>query len=491
MELFILSEKSPALVQSKVNGNPISSLRLKRGAHIPISVTILGTKPAAQLKFGTKAKNDYEGELLVYGEAGEGKATNGGTIFEMELHVSSSSLDSLFNVGNGGKTSPSTIPAISEFSWIEDGKERLSDTLTSTILNDILRQAEEPPSSLVGSYPAPELVATRSWVNALRASALNYGLVLLESDAIWEGAHTSVVVTKNGSIAIPRATSSIAGTILLGTDNILTGKYLLPLGCDSEGHACVNAAGITAYHLAVKEGFEGTEQEWLASLKGDQGEQGAPGQTPDIEDIVSEAVELVTAPKATDKIKTTCTGTHNADFNWTQLNSTHCPVGAIKSIEMPCRIDHKDELTFLPVYVTVWEYDATIGEWVYRATSTNAQTQVVGGKCRWLFNSLRLTGKDIRICPVPDRNTLWDESTLLGGRVIYCSDGVESGCKLFYNKTISNLLLQVKFEYSEDYYRFAPVEHVHDTTLHLTSTEHAGLTALLAKKNALLALVNS
>lgn len=158
---------------------------------------------------------------------------------------------------------------------------------------------------------------------------------------------------------------------------------------------------------------------------------------------------------------------------------------------MPCRIDHKDELTFLPVYMTVWEYDATIGEWVYRATSTNAQTQVVGGKCRWLFNSLRLTGKDIRICPVPDRNTLWDESTLLGGRVIYCSDGVESGCKLFYNKTISNLLLQVKFEYSEDYYRFAPVEHVHDTTLHLTSTEHAGLTALLAKKNALLALVNS
>ena len=40
-------------------------------------------------------------------------------------------------------------------------------------------------------------------------------------------------------------------------------------------------AGAGAYQLAVKNGFVGTEQEYLASLKGgkgDQGEQGMPGE---------------------------------------------------------------------------------------------------------------------------------------------------------------------------------------------------------------------
>jgi len=35
---------------------------------------------------------------------------------------------------------------------------------------------------------------------------------------------------------------------------------------------------ISAYGIAVKHGYEGTEEEWLASLKGDAGDQGDPGQ---------------------------------------------------------------------------------------------------------------------------------------------------------------------------------------------------------------------
>lgn len=39
--------------------------------------------------------------------------------------------------------------------------------------------------------------------------------------------------------------------------------------------------GKSAYEVAVKNGFEGTEAEWLASLKGEQGEQGEQGEKGD------------------------------------------------------------------------------------------------------------------------------------------------------------------------------------------------------------------
>lgn len=36
-------------------------------------------------------------------------------------------------------------------------------------------------------------------------------------------------------------------------------------------------AGASAYQIAVDNGFDGTEEEWLASLKGDRGEKGVQG----------------------------------------------------------------------------------------------------------------------------------------------------------------------------------------------------------------------
>ena len=39
----------------------------------------------------------------------------------------------------------------------------------------------------------------------------------------------------------------------------------------------VSAAGASAYDIAVKYGYEGTEKEWIASLKGDKGDKGDDG----------------------------------------------------------------------------------------------------------------------------------------------------------------------------------------------------------------------
>lgn len=41
-------------------------------------------------------------------------------------------------------------------------------------------------------------------------------------------------------------------------------------------HRC-DTLTISAYGIAVKNGFEGTEEEWLASLKGEKGDTGATG----------------------------------------------------------------------------------------------------------------------------------------------------------------------------------------------------------------------
>lgn len=38
--------------------------------------------------------------------------------------------------------------------------------------------------------------------------------------------------------------------------------------------------GKSAYELAVDNGFKGTEQQWLSSLKGDKGDTGNNGNTP-------------------------------------------------------------------------------------------------------------------------------------------------------------------------------------------------------------------
>lgn len=39
------------------------------------------------------------------------------------------------------------------------------------------------------------------------------------------------------------------------------------------------ADGKSAYEIAVEYGFEGTEEEWLASLKGEKGDKGDKGDT--------------------------------------------------------------------------------------------------------------------------------------------------------------------------------------------------------------------
>lgn len=48
-------------------------------------------------------------------------------------------------------------------------------------------------------------------------------------------------------------------------------------GLQTVGGGGAGKDGLSAYEVAVKNGFEGSEQEWLASLKGEKGDTGAQG----------------------------------------------------------------------------------------------------------------------------------------------------------------------------------------------------------------------
>ena len=61
-----------------------------------------------------------------------------------------------------------------------------------------------------------------------------------------------------------------------------------------EGVADISVVGYSAYRIAVLHGFEGTEEEWLESLKGEPGEPGRDGEDADIEGC-NEAIKRANA----------------------------------------------------------------------------------------------------------------------------------------------------------------------------------------------------
>ena len=109
MDIFINTDKSPAQLQGKATGSPLSPFRVKRGASVPLSVTILGSDSASGLRMGVKAKGNYEGNLLILAEADSGTQTELGTRFDLKLIASSLALNDALDVGEGKESSSATL----------------------------------------------------------------------------------------------------------------------------------------------------------------------------------------------------------------------------------------------------------------------------------------------------------------------------------------------------------------------------------------------
>ena len=72
----------------------------------------------------------------------------------------------------------------------------------------------------------------------------------------------------------------------------------------------IEGLGKSAYAIAVAHGFRGTEQEWLDSLQGPQGDPGQKGDPFQYEDFTPEQIESLKGPKGEDGANATADNAH-------------------------------------------------------------------------------------------------------------------------------------------------------------------------------------
>ena len=461
MDIFINSEKSPALIQAKATGSPLSGFKVKRGAVVPLSVTVLGAQNATGLRMGIKAKGHYEGDLLILAEAPAGSQTELGTRFDLSLVASSLALNDALDVGEGKESSPATLAAMTEFAWMENGETRLSDTLQTTIINDIIRLATDAPEAATGEYPAPDLVATKSWVNS------------------------------------KQATADAAGFVMLGTDEPVSGKNVRPVGKSSSGGLAVDVSGLSAYDIAVANGFVGTEAAWLDSLKGERGSKGEPGETGERGSSAYELWQeegntgdekaffaaLGTSALATMYQSPPGVATDNANVYGFGMVMKHR--GTVLALSTQCRTGGSAAPANTDILAKVWKKDSS-GNKSLLATSTNYQQHNVGQTLRWVFAPFEVASGDMLLVTF-HTNDYADGTQYAAGHqccfAVTSTSEPESGCIGGDGQwQYTNLIPLYTWEIQ--------VRHAADFISHLSADEHAGLAQLLARKDELLALLS-
>jgi hypothetical protein len=329
----------------------------------------------------------------------------------------------------------------------------------------------------VGEYPAPDLVATKSWVNN------------------------------------KQATADASGFVKLGTDAPISGKNVRPVGKTDAGGLAVDVSGLSAYEIAKAQGFVGTEEAWLASLKGERGSKGEKGE-PGIQGEQGVQGE----PGASAYEVAVNNGYEGTEEEW--LSTLGIDVlyeksylvpdsgdednydafgfgvimkgsGLMRSLSVPCRnLSSSAQVGTEPVWCKVWKDGQLI------ALSLNSQVHGVGKMLTWdfepfdveagaeykfLFNkegtkdSLSFS-TDFSGCFHVVRKSSADGVGMLGSSGNY---GMNAATEW---QPVYKMTLLIP--------RYTPAAHSTDITLHLTPEEHAGLAQLLARKDELLALLS-
>ncbi len=326
-------------------------------------------------------------------------------------------------------------------------------------------------------------LATKAWVRELRASSSAAGIVLLESDAVLEGEHTAVALTAAGAIAVPRATSDEFGTVILGTDEVLSGLHVLPVGKDKEGKLAVDASGLSAYDIAVQNGFVGTQVDWLASLKGEPGEPGPDGLTAEqVNELIGEALVQPTTDIPTPS------GTDDCSYVYADIPAKYIMAGSLHSIILQGASTVGNGYAS-PAYLVIWQEQAAgTDNFQPVAVSTNAVTVQANTPNEWLFDSPLLLNERIRFylsdTPTLEDGFNWGYDRKLRSRVMPTQRWQDG--HLFTPDTLHCIPeMLIRINVGSD--KFASKRHEKDTTIHLSAEEHSALLELLARKDEILA----
>ena len=199
---------------------------------------------------------------------------------------------------------------------------------------------------------------------------------------------------------------------MLGTKEPISGKNIRPVGKTSSGVLAVDVSGMSAYDIAVANGFVGTEAAWLASLKGERGSKGEPGETGErgasayelwqeegnIGDEKAFFAALRTSALATMYQSSPGVATDNANVYGFGMVMKHR--GTVLALSTQCRSGGSAAPANTDILAKVWKKDGN-GNKSLLATSTNYQQHNVGQTLRWVFEPFEVASGGYAACYVP------------------------------------------------------------------------------------------
>lgn len=256
------------------------------------------------------------------------------------------------------------------------------------------------------------------------------------------------------------------------------------------GEGMVDASRVAAdAALADAEVVTGTITIGIAGPRGEQGPQGEKGEPFTYADLTEEQKAELVAPLAYEEAPVSPAGTPDNNANVYGFAYTLSRAGLITALEVRCRINGTATPTDAPLWVKVWRGTTLLG------VSHNSQLHAVGAVLRYEFAEpfAVAAGDELRVSFHTEdglSTTAYQMGVESCVRSVTLQEG-ESGGALNSSGGWGSQSYTAAHTWHMQVERYAPAAHVEDTTAHLTEEEHAGLTALLAKKDALLALLNS
>lgn len=333
---------------------------------------------------------------------------------------------------------------------------------------------------------------------------------------------------------LPHAKYDTYGIVKLGEQDVVGGTAVRTIGLNADGYLAVDTHAKSAYEIAVEEGFEGSEEEWLASLVGAPGKSayeiavanGFEGTeeewlatipyTEQLNSIVHEKVEEDINEVTMTAFDITAEATLNKNIQYAMLAAESLEPGITRkiSIQFSSAAPEASALSgATEVYLGVWsgrinrysgnpwmveDNSGYQTSWTRMAVSKNAvripdgsEEYPYGGEGVWEFDNLVIPDAvDIAIAFLTAADVMSEDRSLPAssttGIIVPVAVRDESNqttyakpgwiCQLL-SSGVSGFKASPVIKFS--YFEFAPRLHVSNETKHLTETEHHDLTDLL------------